>query len=179
MKNTENKANNTKKTNNKEDKVMKNNKTNTKSKKAKEVVEEVKTEVVETKVEEVKTEEVKNEVKENQVLTIQEVTALYEELGIKCYNPNAKGNYRIMGSSKGSSLNIVPRKGEYRIYSTGDDFALVSAIEQKPEDLIVEEGTNSQDRCRPNTIVCKALETLKAVLAVYATNPINRVAETK
>ena len=173
MKNTENKANNTKKTNNKEDKVMK----NTKSKKAKEVVEEVKTE--EVKVEEVKTEEVKNEVKENQVLTIQEVTALYEELGIKCYNPNAKGNYRIMGSSKGSSLNIVPRKGEYRIYSTGDDFALVSAIEQKPEDLIIEEGTNSQDRCRPNTIVCKALETLRAVLAVYATNPINRVAETK
>ena len=144
------------------------------NKKAKEVkVEEVKEVVEETKVEEVK---VENTEKQNTVLTIEEVTALYQEAGIKCYNPNAKGNYRIMGFKGGSSLNIVPKKGEYRIYSTADDFKVINEAELKFDDLVLEEGTNSRDKVRPNTVVCKGVETLKALLAVYATNAVNKIA---
>jgi len=152
---------NTKETANKEAKNMK------KSKKATaQVTEEVK--AVET------AKAVENTEKKNTMLNIEEVTALYQEAGIKCANPNAKGNYRIMGSK--SSLNIVPKKGEYRIYSTEDDFTAIQNAELKFDDLVVEAGTNSQDKVRPNTVVCKTVETLKALLTVYATNKANQIA---
>lgn len=152
-----NKKVNTKATANKEEKNMK----KSTNRKAKEVV------VTETKV-------VENTEKKNTMLNIEEVTALYQEAGVKCANPNAKGNYRIMGSK--SSLNIVPKKGEYRIYSTEDDFTAIKNAELKFDDLVVEAGTNSQDKVRPNTVVCKTVETLKALLAVYATNKANQIA---
>jgi len=140
---------------NKEEKVMKETKKSTK------------------KAETVK---VENTEKKNTMLKIEEVTALYQEAGIKVFNPEAKGNYRIMGYKGGSSLNIVPKKGEYRIYSTEDDFTAIQNAELKFDDLVVEAGTNSNDKARPNTVVCKTVETLKALLAVYATNKANQIA---
>lgn len=159
--NTNKKAQATNTTKAKETKVMKNTKKETKA--------------VETKKAVVKTETTNTE-KVNTMLNIEEVMKLYSEAGIKCYNPTAKGNYRIMGNAKGSSLNIVPKKGEYRIYSTDTDYE--SIVNQKFEfkDLVTEKGTNSTDKSRPNTIVCKTVETLKALLGVYATNPANKVA---
>ena len=155
-------------TNTKETKVMKGNK----SKKS--VDKAVVAQATETaKVDEVKTEEVKA-VKENKskkavILTADEVLKMYEEAGIKCYNPTAKGNYRIMGSSKGSSLNW----GTYgfRIFSTDTDFEAVENA--KIEGVTASKGANSQDKVRPNTVEIKAVEVLKAVLAVYAKNTAN------
>lgn len=135
--------------------------------------------VVETApVQEVTTEKkVANEDKKPQFLNIQEVTKLYTEYGIKCLNENAKGNYRIMGGAKGSSLHVKPTKGYY-IYSTNADFELIKNAELTCEDLIVEEGTNSSDRVRPNTIICKTVNTLKSLLQIYATNPFNKLQAT-
>lgn len=128
-------------------------------------------------VQEVTTEKkaVDNKDKKPKFLNIQEVTKLYSEYGIKCLNENAKGNYRIMGGAKGSSLHVKPTKGYY-IYSTNADFELIKNAELTCEDLIVEEGTNSSDRVRPNTIICKTVDTLKSLLQIYATNPFNKVA---
>ena len=139
--------------------------------------EEKKTEATKTvKTEAKKTEKkaVENAEKKNDFISIEEVTKIYAELGIKCKNPDAKGSYRIMGG--GSSLNVKPKKGYY-IYSNNDDLALVQAAGLKNEDLVVEPGTNAQDKQRPNTIICTALETLKALLAVYAKNPANVLAK--
>lgn len=120
---------------------------------------------------------VDNKDKKPQFLNIQEVTKLYSEYGIKCLNENAKGNYRIMGGAKGSSLHVKPTKGYY-IYSTNADFELIKNAELTCEDLIVEEGTNSSDRVRPNTIICKTVDTLKSLLQIYATNPFNKLQAT-
>lgn len=120
---------------------------------------------------------VDNKDKKPQFLNIQEVTKLYSEYGIKCLNENAKGNYRIMGGAKGSSLHVKPTKGYY-IYSTNADFELIKNAELTCEDLIVEEGTNSSDRVRPNTIICKTVDTLKSLLQIYATNPFNKLPAT-
>lgn len=120
---------------------------------------------------------VANEDKKPQFLNIEQVTKLYADYGITCHNPNAKGNYRIMGSSKGSSLNIKSTKGYY-IYSTDADLELIKNANLEYEDLIVEAGTNSTDRTRPNTIICKTVETLKALLQIYATNPFNKLQAT-
>lgn len=130
-------------------------------------------------VQEVTTEKkaVDNKDKKPQFLNIQEVTKLYSEYGIKCLNENAKGNYRIMGGAKGSSLHVKPTKGYY-IYSTNADFELIKNAELTCEDLIVEEGTNSSDRVRPNTIICKTVNTLKSLLQIYATNPFNKLQAT-
>ena len=136
--------------------------------------------VVETApVQEVTTEKkvVDNKDKKPQFLNVQEVTKLYSEYGIKCLNENAKGNYRIMGGAKGSSLHVKPTKGYY-IYSTNADFELIKNAELMCEDLIVEEGTNSSDRVRPNTIICKTVDTLKSLLQIYATNPFNKLQAT-
>lgn len=149
---------------------------------------EQETEIVETEqevvqetepVQEVTTEKkaVDNKDKKPQFLNIQEVTKLYSEYGIKCLNENAKGNYRIMGGAKGSSLHVKPTKGYY-IYSTNADFELIKNAELTCEDLIVEEGTNSSDRVRPNTIICKTVNTLKSLLQIYATNPFNKLQAT-
>ena len=116
---------------------------------------------------------VDNAVKKDAFLTIEEITKLYQELGIRCINPDAKGNYRIMGSK--SSLNVKPKKGYY-IYTTDSDYDAINAAGLKCADLVVEQGTNSQDKARPNTVICTTLATLKAVLAVYAKNPMNKMA---
>lgn len=166
MKNTTNtkKANTT--TNTEETKVMKGNKSKKSVDKA-----------VVAPATEVKTEEVKA-VKENKskkavILSADEVLKMYEEAGIKCYNPTAKGNYRIMGSSKGSSLNW----GTYgfRIFSTDTDFEAVENA--KIEGVTASKGANSQDKVRPNTVEIKAVEVLKKVLAIYAQNSANIVAK--
>lgn len=117
---------------------------------------------------------VENAEKKNDFISIEEVTKIYAELGIKCKNPTAKGSYRIMGS--GSSLNIKPTKGYY-IYTSDADMELVQAAGLKNADLVIEGRTNAQDKQRPNTIVCTALETLKVLLAVYAKNPANVLAK--
>lgn len=121
---------------------------------------------------------VENAEKKNEFISIEDVTKMYAELGIKCKNPTAKGLYRIMGS--GSSLNVKPKKGYY-IYTSEDDMKLVQAAGLKNADLVIEGKTNAQDKQRPNTIICTAVETLKALLAVYAKNPANVLAteETK
>lgn len=150
------KVNATKETKSKETKVM--------AKKNQEV-KEVATKEVEKKV-------VKNENKLN-LISIDEVTAMYGEAGIQCKNPNAKGAYRIMKG--GSSLNIKPTKGYY-IYSTDDDYAQIVSSGLKTEDLVCEEGTNAQDKTRPHTIICTKLDTLKSLIALYAMNPLNKVA---
>lgn len=118
----------------------------------------------------------KNEEKKNVCISIEEVSAMYDEAGIQCKNPEAKGNYRIMKG--GSSLNIKPTKGYY-IYSTDDDYEMVSQSKLSNKDLVVEKGTNSTDSKRPNTIICTTVDTLKDVLAVFAKNPLNqKVTET-
>lgn len=114
----------------------------------------------------------KNEEKKNVCISIEEVSAMYDEAGIQCKNPNAKGNYRIMKG--GSSLNIKPTKGYY-IYSTDDDYEMISQSKLSNKDLVVEKGTNSTDSKRPNTIICTTVDTLKDVLAVFAKNPLNQI----
>lgn len=159
-------------TNTKENTVMK----NTKSKKS--VDKAVVAQATETaKVDEVKTEEVKavkeNKSKESTILSAEVIMKMYEDAGIKCYNPTAKGNYRIMGNSKGSSLNWG--KYGFRIFSTDEDFKAVS--DAKIEGVTVSAGANSQDKVRPNTVEIKAIEVLATVLKVYAQNTANAVAK--
>lgn len=149
----------------KEDKVMK--KQEVAVKEAKEVKK------VDTKKEVAPKKAVDNAAKKDAFLTIEEITKLYKELGIRCVNPDAKGNYRIMGSK--SSLNVKPKKGYY-IYTADSDYEAINAAGLKCDDLVVEQGTNSQDKSRPNTVICTTLATLKAVLAVYAKNPMNKMA---
>lgn len=151
----------------KEDKVMKKNEVA--------VVEKKEVKKVDTKKEVAPKKAVDNAAKKDAFLSIEEIVKLYQEAGIKCANPEVKGNYRIMGSKKGSSLNLKPTKGYY-IYSTEEDYKAIKDAGLKFEDLVVEEGTNSQDKSRPHTVICKQLATLKAVLAVYAKNPMNKVA---
>lgn len=122
----------------------------------------------------VETKKIENAEKKNSFVTIQEATKMYEAAGIKCKNPEAKGNYRIMGS--GSSLNIKPQKGYY-IYSSDEDLELVQNAKIKASDLVIEKGTNAQDRIRPNTIICTVTDTLVALLKAYALNPKNAVAK--
>lgn len=141
------------------------------------------TKVTETKVTEVKapkTKEVKetkatkkNEEKKNVILTvsIDEVAKMYEEAGIKNYNPQAKGNYRIMGSKSGSSLNL--RKTQYIIFSTDIDYEALKKAKIEGVELI--EKGNSQDKSRPHKVVIQAVDTLKKALKVYASNPVNQV----
>lgn len=136
------------------------------------VVEKKEVKKVDTK-KEVAVKSVDNAAKKDAFLTIEEITKLYQEFGIKCANPQAKGNYRIMGSK--SSLNVKPKKGYY-IYTADSDYEAITKAGLKCEDLVVEQGTNSQDKARPNTVICTTLATLKAVLAVYAKNPLNKVA---
>ena len=124
---------------------------------------EVKKEVKQVK----ETKEVKNEQKVNTAISMDEVVKLYQELNIACKNPNAKGNYRIMRG--GSSLNVT-RKA-YNIYSTDTDLELVKAA--KIAGVEVEAGANAQDKTRPHTVRCTTIDSLKAILAVYAKNPEN------
>ena len=134
------------------------------------------TKKVDTKAKALKAKEVKapkNEEKKNVVLTvsIDEIGKMYEEFGIKNYNPTAKGNYRIMGSKSGSSLNL--RKTQYIIFSTDVDYEALK--EAKIEGVELIEKGNSQDKSRPHKVVIQALDTLKAALKVYASNPVNQI----
>ena len=131
------------------------------------------TKATETKATKTKeTKAVKNEEKKNVVLTvsIDEVAKMYEEAGIKNYNPQAKGNYRIMGNKSGSSLNL--RKTQYIIFSTDVDYEALKAAKIDGVELI--EKGNSQDKSRPHKVVIQAVDALKKALKVYATNPINQ-----
>lgn len=132
------------------------------------------TEVKAPKTKEVKeTKAPKNEEKKNVVLTvsIDEVAKMYEEAGIKNYNPQAKGNYRIMGSKSGSSLNL--RKTQYIIFSTDIDYEALKKAKIEGVELI--EKGNSQDKSRPHKVVIQAVDTLKKALKVYASNPVNQI----
>jgi hypothetical protein len=130
-----------------------------------------------TKKTETKPATVKNTEKKNTTISIEEVEKLYTAAGIRIANPGVKGNYRIMGSKKGSSLNL--QKTKYIIFSTDDDYAAVEAVKGKYQDLVLEKGGNSQDKSRPNRVEFTAVETLKALLAVYAKNPLNKVVAAK
>lgn len=120
-----------------------------------------------------------NKEKENKPVTItmDEVMKMYQDAGIKCYNPDAKGNYRIMGSKKGSSLNL--QKHKYIIFSTEDDFAAIEPVKDKYKDLVLTKGGNSQDKSRPNIVEFSVVDTLKAILAIYAKNPLNKAVPAK
>lgn len=120
---------------------------------------------------------VENKEKVNQTISIEEVEKLYSEAGINIANKGAKGNYRIMGAKKGSSLNLQRRR--YIIYSTDTDFEAVEEVKDKYQDLVLVKGGNAQDKSRPNKVEFTALETLKALLGVYAKNPMNKVVATK
>ena len=148
------------------------------NKKTTPVVKAEATKTVKTEAKKTEKKAVENAEKKNEFISIEDVTKMYAELGIKCKNPTAKGLYRIMGS--GSSLNVKPKKGYY-IYTSDADMELVQSAGLKNEDLVIEGRTNAQDKQRPNTIICTALETLKVLLAVYAKNPANVLAteETK
>lgn len=106
-------------------------------------------------------------------LTIKEVMKMYEDYGISVANPEAKGLYRIMGQSVkkgGSSLNI--QKDQYVIYTTDEDYKTIVGVGIKADDLVLEEGTNTVDKKRPNTVKFKTVETLKKLLAAYSVNPL-------
>lgn len=156
-------ANTTKATETKETKKVNTKATETKAKETK--APEAKT----TKKTEKK--EVKNTEKKNLTVSIEEVGKLYSEAGIKAYNPNAKGNYRIMGAKSGSSLNL--RKTEYIIFSTDTDYEALKKANIKGVE-ITKDG-NSQDKSRPHKVVIQALDTLKVALKVYAENPVNQM----
>ena len=131
----------------------------------------------ETKKVDTKKTEIKNAEKKNMVVSMDEVSKLVEAAGIKIANPTAKGNYRIFGGKKGSSLNL--QKTKYIIFSTDTDFEAVEGVKDKYTDLILEKGGNSQDKSRPNRGEFTALDTLKALLKVYAVNPANKVVAAK
>ena len=131
----------------------------------------VETKKVETKATKKVTE---NKEKVNTTIDISEITKMLVDAGINIVNPNAKGNYRIFGTKKGSSLNL--QKHKYIIFSTDVDYAAVEAVKDKYQDLVLVKGGNSQDKNRPNKVEFTAIETLKAILKLYAANPVNKPA---
>lgn len=116
------------------------------------------------------TKNIKKEDKTPKALKIEDVEKLIELAGIKIYNPQAKGAYRIMGTKKGSSIN-VQKKG-YIIYTTDDDFKLMQDAKMKGVELT--ENGNSQDKSRPNVVRITDINALEDVLVVYSKNPVNR-----
>lgn len=98
-----------------------------------------------------------------------EINKVLTDAKIKIANPDAKGNYRIFGAKKGSSLNV--QKAAYIIYSTDEDYKAVK--EAKIEGVELTENGNSQDKVRPNIVRMTAMDVLKKVLKVYAKNPVN------
>lgn len=119
-----------------------------------------------------KVESKKVENKEKKNIDMQAINQLLTEAGIKIFNPEAKGKYRIFGSKKGSSLNVQTKK--FIIYSTDEDFKMVE--DAKIEGVTCEEGANSQDKARPNVVSFQTEELLKTVLAIYAKNAVNQIA---
>lgn len=119
-----------------------------------------------------KVESKKVENKEKKNIDMQAINQLLTEAGIKVFNPEAKGKYRIFGSKKGSSLNVQTKK--FIIYSTDEDFKMVA--DAKIEGVTCEEGANSQDKVRPNVVSVQTEELLKVILAIYAKNAANQIA---
>lgn len=119
-----------------------------------------------------KVESKKVENKEKKNIDMQAINKLLTEAGIKIYNPEAKGKYRIFGSKTGSSLNVQAKK--FIIFSTNEDFKMVE--DAKIEGVKTIEGDNSQDKCRPNTVIVQTEELLKKVLKIYAKNVVNQIA---
>lgn len=99
-------------------------------------------------------------------LTMQEISEMMSNANLNVYNATAKGNYRIIGSKSGSSLNVQTQK--YILFSTDADFDLVSTVKDKYQDLVFEKGANSQDKCRPNAIKFTDKKTLEAVIKLMA-----------
>lgn len=122
------------------------------------------TKKVETK--KVETKKVQNA--EKQAVDMAAITKLIGEAGVKVYNPEAKGKYRIFGTKKGSSLNVQSKA--FIIYSTDDDFKAVK--DAKLTGIEATENGNSQDKVRPNVVKFSGMDMLKSVLAVYAKNPM-------
>lgn len=104
--------------------------------------------------------------RERKTLTMQEIVDMMNEAALNIYNAQAKGNYRIIGSKSGSSLNVQTQK--YILFSTDADFDLVSTVKDKYQDLVFEKGANSQDKCRPNAIKFTDKKTLEAVIKLMA-----------
>lgn len=141
----------------------------TESKKAEEKkVQTTEKKKVNTKAEEkkVETTEKKKVNRERKTLTMQEIVDMMNEAALNVYNAQAKGNYRIIGSKSGSSLNVQTQK--YILFSTDADFDLVSSIKDKYQDLVFEKGANSQDKCRPNAIKFTDTKTLEGVIKLMA-----------
>lgn len=105
---------------------------------------------------------------EKQKVDMKAITELVTKAGVKVYNPDAKGNYRIFGTKKGSSLNVQSKA--FIIYSTDDDFKAVK--DAKLTGIEATENGNSQDKVRPNVVKFSGMDMLKSVLAVYAKNPM-------
>lgn len=120
------------------------------------------------KVETKKTETKKVQNAEKQKVDMKAITELVTKAGVKVYNPDAKGNYRIFGTKKGSSLNVQSKA--FIIYSTDDDFKAVK--DAKLTGIEATENGNSQDKVRPNVVKFSGMDMLKSVLAVYAKNPM-------
>lgn len=114
----------------------------------------------------VETTEKKKVNRERKTLTMQEIVDMMNEAALNVYNAQAKGNYRIIGSKSGSSLNVQTQK--YILFSTDADFDLVSSIKDKYQDLVFEKGANSQDKCRPNAIKFTDTKTLEGVIKLMA-----------
>ena len=123
----------------------------------------VNTKAAEKKVEK---KEVKKVNRERKTLTMQEISDMMSSANLQVYNAQAKGNYRIIGSKSGSSLNVQTQK--YILFSTDADFDMVSAVKDKYKDLVLEKGSNSQDKCRPNAIKFTEKATLEGVIKLMA-----------
>lgn len=109
---------------------------------------------------------------EKQKVDMVEITKLIGEAGVKVYNPDAVGKYRIFGSKKGSSLNVQSKA--FIIYSTDEDYKAI--VDAKLAGVETTENGNSQDKVRPNVVKFSGMDMLKSVLAVYAKNPANQLA---
>lgn len=116
--------------------------------------------------------EIDNDDNDDAIYTIHEIEKLFDEYGIT-YNDQIKGNYRIMGKSKGSSLNL--NKKNYVIYTSDFDYEKIVNKQFDFDDLELEKNGNMRDGSRTNVVKCKKRSTLKALLKVYAQNAENKL----
>jgi len=101
---------------------------------------------------------------------IRDISIWYDAYGIT-YNLG-KGDYLIMGRSKGSSLNL--NVNDFVIYSTDKDFNNIVKADIDANDLVLERNGNERDQARPNVVRCNSKETLRLLINIYAQNPDNR-----
>ena len=103
---------------------------------------------------------------DNEILSMKDIENLFDFYNIT-YN-NTNGNYRIMGGTSGSSLNL--NKNNYVIYTTDYDFSNIVASGLVAEDLKLEPNVNSRDGVRPNKVSCTSRTTLRNLMEVFAKN---------